>query len=166
MTTKTTYQTTREASRKIGATIPKSEHKIPRKDLARIAGVDIDSHFVATTCPLTAEFLDHVIRANTVNRPRNWEHCGQLSGAIQVDYQPCLTDFAVTVDGRTCNGGHSGAAIAQSFFPSDVWEPMGWVIGSGWESHHRRQRRPDLEHGGDYSPACVPGGGRTGGQYD
>jgi hypothetical protein len=131
MTTKTTYQTTREASRKIGATIPKSEHKIPRKDLARIAGVDIVSHFVATTCPLTAEFLDHVIRANTVNRPRNWEHCGQLSGAIQVDYQPCLTDFAVTVDGRTCNGGHSGAAIAQSFFPSDVWEPMGWVIVTG-----------------------------------
>lgn len=71
---------------------------------------------------LTVRLLLAMCLANKRNRSRTMSHCEALAMSFRSGWEYGLTDYAITRDGMTCNGGHSSFATLLAFVPIQVFE--------------------------------------------
>ena len=85
---------------------------------------------VVVSCKVTASFLNQWILANGKNRESKAEHClklaAQFADVANNGFDPSCTHFVLTREGLVGNGGHSGKALANTFFAPEELTPEAW----------------------------------------
>ncbi len=81
---------------------------------------------------ITAEFLNGWILANGKNRESKAEHCLKLACQFEDvennGFDSSCTHFVLTREGLVGNGGHSGKALALTFFAPEELDPDAWKM--------------------------------------